>query len=47
MEKRISTTIFERDFDMLKTIASQKGFLWPMGTGKRKVPWILHAQSIF
>jgi hypothetical protein len=36
MEKRMSTTIFERDFDQLKTIASQKGFLWPMGTGKKE-----------
>ena len=32
----MSTTIFEHDFNQLKTLASQKGFLWPMGTGKRE-----------
>jgi hypothetical protein len=36
MEKRRSTTIFEHDFDQLKTIASQKGFLWPMWAGKKE-----------
>lgn len=35
-ETRITTTVFEPDLNMLKTIAKKEGYLWPQGSGKKE-----------